>query len=150
MSEKPRGPARFTWPQLVALLVGAFYFLLGLLGFFFLGDVEGSLANHDSQDTMLGLELNALQNVVHLVLGILGMAAASRLSTARSYGAVLAVIGFALFVYGAIAVSNRDINVLSLNWPDNILHLVTALVGLAMAVGPIRRSERERSRAGER
>jgi hypothetical protein len=50
---------------------------------------------------MLGLELNALQNVVHLVLGILGMAAATRSSTARSYGAL------------------------------NILHLVTALVRLA-------------------
>jgi len=149
MSERPH-PAGFTWQQLAALLVGAFYFLLGLLGFFFLGNVEGSLANHDTNDTMLGLELNALQNVVHLVLGILGMAAATRSGTARSYGALLVVIGGALFVYGAIAVGNRNINVLSLNWPDNFLHLATALVGLAMAVGLIHRRKREPSGAGKK
>ena len=35
---------------------------------------------------------------------------------------------------------------LSLNWGDNILHLVTALVGVALAVGPVRRPSSAPSR----
>jgi hypothetical protein len=141
------GPARFTWPQLAALLLGAVYFLLGLLGFFFLGDTSSaSLAGRDTDDVMLGLELNAITNVLHLVMGVAGLICATSLVRARAYGVGLAVVGAVLFVFGVVAVGNPAINVLSLNWGDNILHLVTALVGVGLAVGPVRRPSRAPSR----
>jgi hypothetical protein len=143
MSEESRepGPARFAWQQLTTLVLGAAYVLLGMLGFFFLRDTSSaSLVGHDTDDLMLGLELNAITNVVHLVMGIAGLSCTTTLNRARGYGVGLAVVGAVLFVFGVVAVGDPTINVLSLNWGDNILHLVTALVGLGIAVGPVRRA----------
>jgi uncharacterized membrane protein len=137
-SQEP-APTRFAWQQLTALVLGAFYFLLGLVGFFVLRDTSPvSLAGHDTGDVLLGVELNAITNVLHLVMGIVGMACATTLGRARGYGVGLAVVGAVLFVFGVVAAGDPAINVLSLNWGDNVLHLVTALVGLAVAVGPVR------------
>jgi Domain of unknown function (DUF4383) len=135
-------PSPFAWQQLAALLLGAGYLLLGMLGFFFLDDTSpATLAGHDTGDLMLGLELNAIANVLHLVLGIVGLLCASTLTRARGYGALQAALGAVLFLFGLFAVGNPPINVLSLNWGDNILHALTALVGLVMAVGPVRRAQ---------
>jgi hypothetical protein len=46
----------------------------------------------------------------------------------------LVVVGVVLFVFGAVAVGRDAVNVFSLNWPDNIVHGLTALVGLAMVL----------------
>ena len=46
------------------------------------------------------------------------------------------------FIYGLFAASNRDINFLSLNGADNILHLVSALAGVAIALWPTDRTAR--------
>ena len=43
-----------------------------------------------------------------------------------------------VFVYGLFAVGNEDLNFLSINSADNILHLLSALVGLAIALWPAR------------
>jgi hypothetical protein len=145
-SQQPN-PTRFAWQQVVALVVGAAYLLLGMLGFFFLGDPStASLAGHDTDDVMLGLELNGITNVLHLVMGVVGMLCATTLGRARGYGVGLAVVGALLFVFGVFAVGNTAINVLSLNWGDNILHLVTALVGAGVAAVPVRRASSARTR----
>ena len=138
MTQQGPGPARNTWQQVAALLLGVGYFLLGMLGFFFLQDTStATLAGHDTGDVLLVFELNGIANVLHLVLGVAGMVCATTLTRARGYGVLQAVAGGALFVFGLIAVGDPAINVFSLNWGDNILHLLTALVGLAMAVGRV-------------
>ena len=145
-SEGSPGPAQFTWPQFVALIVGALYFVGGIVGFFFLGDPATDLAGRSSGssgNTMLGLELSGLQNVVHLVLGITGLICAAATRRARGYGIVLAVVGLVLFGYGVVAVTDLELDVLGLNWPDNILHGVTALVGLATALVRVPESRTE-------
>jgi hypothetical protein len=66
---------------------------------------------------------------------------ATRLRTARIYGAILAVLGAALFIFGAFAVGRPGLNFLDLNWPANLLHLLTGLVGAAIATVPVRARE---------
>lgn len=138
MSDHSPAPARFTWQQLIVLIVGAAYMLFGMLGFFFLDDATTALAGNDTRDLLLVFELNGLQNLVHLAIGVVGLICAAGQRAARRYGLLLAVVGLALFVFGAIAAGNTDINFLSLNWPDNILHGLTALLGLAVAFSPTR------------
>ena len=46
------------------------------------------------------------------------------------------------FIYGLFAAGNRDINFLSLNGADNVLHLVSALAGVAIALWPAERTAR--------
>jgi hypothetical protein len=138
MTEQGPGPARNTWQQVAALLLGVGYFLLGMLGFFVLQDTTtATLAGHDTGDVLVFLELNGIANVLHLVLGVVGMVCATTLARARGYGVLQAVVGGALFLFGLFAVGDPAINVLSLNWGDNILHLLTALVGLGIAVGRV-------------
>jgi asparagine N-glycosylation enzyme membrane subunit Stt3 len=68
---------------------------------------------------------------------VVGIALSRTLSGARTYGWLLAA-GYGLaFVYGLFAVG-KDWDFLNLNWADNVLHLVTALVGLVIALGKVR------------
>jgi ABC-type transport system involved in multi-copper enzyme maturation permease subunit len=136
-------PARHP-AQLLALAIGAVYTLVGIAGFFVTG--FDNFASETNQ-TLLGFEINPLHNIVHLVIGLAGLALWRRLDTARTYGWLLAA-GYGLaFLYGLFAAGNSDINFLSINGADNVLHLVSALAGVAIALWPADRTARaDRSR----
>lgn len=123
--------------QYLALIVGLAFTVAGIAGFFVTG-FEDFFAR-DTNQFLLGLEINPAHNVVHLALGLLGLILAVSAAGARTYGALLFVGYAAAFVYGLFAVDNRDINFLSLNTADNWFHLGSALVGLVIAVLPGRR-----------
>ena len=123
--------------QLLALAIGAVYTLIGLLGFLVTG-FDNFAAETDK--TLLGFEINPLHNIVHLVIGLAGLALWRRLDTARTYGWLLAA-GYGLaFLYGLFAAGNSDINFLSINGPDNVLHLLSAVAGVAIALWPANRT----------
>ena len=124
-----------TWPQLLALIIGAVYLLVGIVGFFVTGFDD--FFGHDTNETILGFEVNPFHNIVHILIGAAGLALARTLAGARTYGWLLAVGYGATFVYGLFAVG-QTWDFLSLNWADNWLHLVSALAGLAIALGPVR------------
>jgi hypothetical protein len=122
------------------------YTLIGILGFFVTG-FEHFAAETDK--TLLGFEINPLHNIVHLAIGLAGLAMWRQLDTARAYGWLLAA-GYGLtFLYGLFAAGNSDINFLSLNGADNVLHLLSAAAGLAIALWPATRTA-PASRAGRR
>jgi Domain of unknown function (DUF4383) len=134
----PAAPARHP-AQLLALAIGVIYTAVGILGFFVTG-----LDNFASETnkTLVGFEINPLHNIVHLVIGLAGLALWRRLDTARLYGWLLAA-GYGLaFLYGLFAAGNSDINFLSLNGADNGLHLISAVVGVAIALWPADRTAR--------
>jgi uncharacterized protein DUF4383 len=108
--------------QLLTLAVGAVYALVGVLGFLVTG-FDNFAAEADK--TLLGFEVNPLHNLVHLAIGLAGLAMWRRLDTARTYGWLLAVGYGAVFVYGLVAAGNSDINRLSINGADNGLHLAS-------------------------
>ena len=132
-----------TWPELVALAFGAIYLLVGIIGFFVTGFDD--FVAHDTNETLLGFEINGMHNVVHLVIGVAGLVLARSLAGARSYGWLLAVGYGAAFVYGLFALG-EDWDFLSLNSADNGLHLATAVVGLVIALGPVRTAVSHRAR----
>jgi hypothetical protein len=121
------------------LAIGAVYTLVGILGFLVTG-LEDFAAETDK--TLLGFELNPLHNIVHMAIGLGGLALWRRLDSARLYGWLLAAGYGATFVYGLLAAGNRDINFLSINGADNGLHLVSAIAGLAIALWPAQRTAR--------
>jgi Domain of unknown function (DUF4383) len=138
MARRPDATTRHP-AQLLALAIGVVYTLIGIAGFFVTG-FENFAAETDK--TLLGFEVNPLHNIVHLAIGLAGLALWRRLDTARTYGWLLAA-GYGLaFIYGLFAAGNSDINFLSLNGADNILHLVSALAGVAIALWPAERTAR--------
>ena len=124
------GAAR-PWPQTLALVFGAVYLLVGIVGFFITGfdDFAGR-----TDETLIIFDINPLHNVVHLLIGAVGLALSRTLAGARTFGLLLAA-GYGLaFLYGLFAVG-QDWDFLNLNWADNILHLVSAIVGGAIVAG---------------
>ena len=131
-----------TWPQMLALAFGVIYLLVGIVGFFITG-FDGFVSNRTdgNEDMLLVFMINPLHNVVHILIGLAGIALSRTLAGARTYGWLLAVGYGAAFVYGVIAVG-KDWDFLNLNWADNILHLVTAIVGVVIAKMPARSDSR--------
>jgi hypothetical protein len=134
--------------QVLALVVGAAFTAAGVLGFFVTGTDQ--FAHHDTGETLLGLEINPLHNIVHLALGVAGLVMSARWTTARLYGWLLFAGYGAAFVYGLFAVDDEDLNFLSLNDADNWFHLASAAVGLVIALLPATRTYDDRRTANAR
>ena len=123
------------WPQILALVFGAVYLLVGIVGFFVTG--FDNFADNSQHETLLFFMINPLHNVVHIVIGLAGLLLARTLAGARTYGWLLAVGYAAAFVYGLIAVG-KSWDFLNINAADNVLHIITAVVGLVIALAPVR------------
>src|SRR3954467_15423833 len=102
-----------TVPEILALVFGAIYLLVGIIGFFVTG--FDNFAGNEQHEMLLFFMINPLHNVVHLLIGIVGLALSRTLAGARTFGLLLAV-GYGLaFLYGVIAVG-QDWDVLNINW----------------------------------
>jgi hypothetical protein len=129
------GRRSMAWPQMLALVFGAVYLLVGIVGFFWTGGSH--FADRGGDDMLIGLFMvNPLHNIVHVVIGIAGLALARTLSGARTYGWVLFVGYAAAAVYGFAAI-DKSWDFLAINTADNVLHVVTALIGLIIALAPV-------------
>jgi hypothetical protein len=124
-----------TVPEILGLAFGAIYLLVGIVGFFITG--FGDFFAHDTGETLLGFEINGMHNVVHILIGAAGLVLSRTLAGARTYGWLLAVGYGAAFIYGLLAI-NETWDFLSINAADNVLHILTALVGLVIALLPVR------------
>ena len=123
-----------TLPQTLSLAFGAIYLLVGVVGFFVTG-----FSNFVGQDagTLIVFDINPLHNIVHILIDVAGLVLGRTLAGARTYGWLLAVGYGAAFVYGLIAMG-KEWDFLSINTADNVLHILTALVGLVIALMPVR------------
>ena len=141
-SHTPRADRGMAWPQLLGLAFGAVYLLIGIIGFFitgfenFFGNENGTPVHHEGE-TLLGFMINPMHNVVHILIGAAGLALSRTLTGARTYGWLLAIGYGAAFVYGLIAIG-EEWDFLNLNAADNVLHIGTAIIGLVIALGPVR------------
>jgi hypothetical protein len=130
------GDGRRTLPQTLSLVFGIVYLLVGIVGFFVTGFDD--FAGNSQHERLIGLfMINPLHNVAHILVGIAGIALAKTLASARTYGWLLAVLYGALFIYGLIA-AGESWDFLNINAADNVLHIATALVGLVIALMPVR------------
>ena len=129
------GRRSMAWPQMLALVFGAVYLLVGIVGFFWTGGSH--FADRNGDDMLIGLFMvNPLHNIVHILVGLLGLALARTLAGARTYGWLLFVAYAAVAVYGFIAI-DKSWDFLAINSADNVLHVVTALIGLITALAPV-------------
>ncbi len=132
-----------------SLLIGASYVAVGIVGFFitgfdnFFGNENGVPAHHVDEN-LLGFMINPMHNVVHILIGAVGLALSRTLAGARTYGWLLAVGYGAAFIYGLLAIG-KEWDFLSINGADNVLHIATALVGLVIALMPVRNAVSHRA-----
>lgn len=133
--------------QTAALLVGATFVLVGLLGFvpgITTNFDELSFASNDSNAELLGIfQVSVLHNIVHLLFGVIGIVMAKTLSGAKLYLVGGGAIYLVLFLYGLVIDQDSAANFVPVNTADNYLHLVlgVAMIGLGSALGKARTAD---------
>ena len=127
--------------QWYALLFGATLLLVGILGF--ISDSSfGSGDDVEGSDFII-FEVNGWHNIVHILSGLLGLALWRRADTARLYalgfGATYLVVTAWGFITGdqVLARAGR-------RRPDNVLHLLIAVAGIAAGLASRPRKPAER------
>ena len=123
--------------QRIAQNFGAVYLLVGILGFIpplIPGQIQGLLGPFEPlSGFLLGLfAVNWLHSVAHLAIGAAGLASYRSHAAARSYAIGIGVLYLGLFVIGLIL--PLVFGLLPLNGADNILHLVSGAVALAIGL----------------
>lgn len=125
-----------------ALIVGIAFLLVGLLGF-----IPGinnmnhpDLANHDVSVTsqyglLLGIfPVNILHNIVHLLVGLLGVLAYRSYDGSRRYAIGLGIFYLLLAVMGILpAPFNTTFTLIPIFGNDVWLHALIAIIGLILA-----------------
>jgi len=116
-----------TWTpnRIVAFAIGIVFLIVGILGLI-LDTTSGSL---------LGFDVDLVHNLVHLLTGVLGLAAAFTGWPRRFnqiFGIVYLLVGIAGLI-PALYFNQRLLGLMHVNAADNVLHLVVGL--LAAVVG---------------
>jgi hypothetical protein len=134
--------------QKAAAVVGAVFLLVGVLGF-----VPGvttnfddiSFAGHDSSAKLLDVfQVSVLHNLVHLLFGVVGLVAAKRMTSSRTYLIGGGIVYLALLVYGLIIDHDSDGNFIPVNRADDWLHLGLGLGMIALGVALSRHPDNAR------
>jgi hypothetical protein len=129
--------------QKAALAVGVVFLLVGIAGF-----IPGlttnyddlSFAGHESEAMLLGIfQVSILHNIVHLLFGIAGIAAARTWSAARGYLIGGGVIYLLLWLYGLLIDKESSANFVPVNSADDWLHLFLGLGMIALGAALSRR-----------
>ncbi len=138
--------------QLAALIVGAVFLLVGVLGF-----IPGvttdydmlTFAGHHSEAKLLGVfEVSILHNIVHLLFGVAGIALSRRADTAKLFLVGGGVIYLVLWIYGLLIDQNSAVNFVPVNSADNWLHFVLGVAMVALGFVLSRNTATTAPRAG--
>ena len=119
-------------------MVGAVLVAAGIVGFFY-SSAFGTPGNTELVFGLLGV--NGWHNLVHLATGALGLAVMGSVASARTYALVLGVVYVALAIWGVIIGSGQSIlGIVPINGPDDLLHLLLGILGLAAGVASARKA----------
>src|SRR5689334_916204 len=112
--------------RLYATTVGALLVAFGIVGFFY----SASFGSPGEVDEALGVfAVNGWDNVLHVLLGALGLIAADYAS--RRYSLLAGALFLALAVWGfAVGGGDSILGLLPVNTADNLLHLVLGALGI--------------------
>lgn len=141
MSTPTRRPTTRTPVQQAAMLVGAVFLLVGVLGFIpgiTTSYSEMEFASHESGAELLGIfQISILHNLVHLAFGVAGLALARTASGANAYLLGGGAIYLVLWIYGLAVSHSSDANFVPINTADDWLHFVLGIgmIGLALLLG---------------
>jgi hypothetical protein len=128
--------------QKAALVVGAVFLLVGILGFIpgITDDAPGSFAGEDSEGSLLGVfQTSVLHNLVHVLFGVVGLLLSRTWEGSRNFLIGGGVVYLGLWVIGLLGAMDW----LPADDSDDWLHL--ALGAGMIALGVLLRGRRATS-----
>ena len=111
--------------QLVALVFGVIYLLVGVLGFIgpLIGN-GGGVSFTQERHALFGIaEVNLVHNLLHILIGVGGLAAASSVSNSRTYCQVVGVLLLLIGIAGVFV--QNSVGLIPLGGADIPIHLVS-------------------------
>jgi len=119
--------SRMTPAQGYCLAAGAVLLLAGILGF--VAESSFDVADDLARDSFIGFDVNGWHNVVHILSGVVLLAAFPRRASAKAIAIAFGV------VYGLVAIigliDGDDVfGLIPVNAADNILHIALAALGI--------------------
>ena len=127
-------PTHHSPVQYAALVVGAVFLLVGILGFIpgITSNTEHlGMAGHHSGSMLLGIfQVSVLHNIVHLLFGIAGLTLWRSAVAAKRFLVIGGVIYLVLGFYGVFIDQASAANFVPVNSADNVLHFA---LGVGMA-----------------
>ncbi|SDW66965.1 protein of unknown function [Amycolatopsis xylanica] len=120
--------------RLLMLVIGVVYLAAGVLGFV-LAPEPMSAVGHQPSNAVWIFTVSGTQNLLHTLLGALALLSSFKEIHARAFAWVGFCVLLGFTAYGVLAASTQREGdaALNINWPDNVLHLASALVCLAAA-----------------
>ncbi|WP_394214805.1 DUF4383 domain-containing protein [Brachybacterium vulturis] len=134
-SEDPaRAPVRWA-----AIVCGIFFLVIGFAGF-----VPGVTMNfngiemaHRSEAMLLGIfQVSVLHNVIHLLLGLAGLALSRFSHSARRYLLIGGGISAVLWIFGLLVTPGSTTNFLPLNTADDWAYFAVAITMIGLSFLP--------------
>ncbi|MDQ3771727.1 MAG: DUF4383 domain-containing protein [Actinomycetota bacterium] len=124
MSTAARGTGTDKTPgQLFALVFGAVYVLIGILGMFITTSV-------DETGTLIVFDVNLIHNIVHFAVGALLLVGSRTAAGAKTVNLIIGVVYLLLALLGFLEVGFLVDLLTEINLADNLLHLVTGAAAL--------------------
>ena len=125
--------------RLIATIFGAVYLLVGVLGFFVTSGI-GFFATNGAN--LIIFAVNPLHNIIHLAIGAgLLIAGLKSVSSAKGVNTTVGGVYLLVGVLGLFLVAT-PLNIIALNGADNVLHLASAILLLAVGLSQDRVPER--------
>jgi len=131
----PVVPPRASAARYGVTILGVVYLAIGLLGF--LPNASVNPPSEAATYLLRHIAVNGPHNIVHILIGITGLAAARSVQFTRAWGITMGLVLLALFVVGlaqaALAGFPRDQSLLGLvvlNSAGHVFHLATGIVAL--------------------
>ena len=124
MVERSTSASAWTINRVVALILGVVFLVIGIVGLIF-DTTAGSLA---------GFQVDLVHNLVHLVTGIVALAAAFG-GWSRRFNQVFGIIYLLVGIAGlfpALYFGGNLLGIMAVNGADNVLHLVVGAVAAAV------------------
>ncbi len=134
--------------QRAALMAGIVFLVVGVAGF-----IPGITTDYDRLTTFDGVGaqllgifgVNILENVVHLLYGVAGLAAASSWAASKNYFIWGGAIYLVLWVYGLVIDLDSAANFIGVNNAGNWLHFALGVVMVATGFVLARRGDTPRA-----
>ena len=133
--------------RLFALIVGIVYLLVGIAGFIpglrEAEDFAGLTVEANSGRLLALFPVNVLHNIVHLLIGVLGVLAYRTYDASRTYSRALAIVYAVLAIMGLIRAADLHLTfgLIPLHSHDIWLHALTAAIAAYFGFGPVEAGE---------
>lgn len=135
--------SRIAWTpnRILALIIGIVFTVVGILGFFVTSNMRVG--------NVLGFDTDIVHNLIHLVTGLIALAAAFSGWAWRFnqiFGIVYLLLGLAGLFWPALYFNNMLLGITHANAADHVLHLVTGAIAAALGFSASERMNRSTAR----